>query len=177
MSSPHVSILVLDQLPRRERPPDTISLRCKSFKYSSLYKRQTICRQIWIFRLHEFKAKKKALVLWIESPWHRHTNAFSNIWIQWSAFVQSAVARATQMCWQGFSQSAISRTASYNPSPNSLQSLFKRLASFPPPLTLRCRFFACRSQRPCWFCGWHFPNARRPMCNLVSVTAAAVSWK
>lgn len=50
------------------------SLQAIYILYSSLYTRQMICRQIWIFWFHELI--KKTLVLWIEAPWHRRTKAF-----------------------------------------------------------------------------------------------------
>lgn len=106
---------IKSEIPLREGTP--ICLHCKLFKYSSIYKRQMICRHIWIFMFHEFKEKKHSSLNRIAMA--QTHQSFSNIWIQWSAFVQSTVARATQMCWQGFSQSAISRTASYNPPPSS----------------------------------------------------------
>lgn len=126
----------LSYLPLRERPPDTV---CLHSKCSSLCRRQTICRQIWTLKFHELIEKKTSLNRTGMAQVHQ---SFSNIWIQWSAFVQSAVARATQMCWQGFSQSAISRTASYNPPPPSPNpaALFKHLA--PASLSLLSLYLA-----------------------------------
>lgn len=78
MSSPHVIVLVIDQIWATSLwewdPPDTTCLDCKPFKLSSLYKRQTICRQIWALKFQN--SEKKALVVCIESARHRHTKAF-----------------------------------------------------------------------------------------------------
>lgn len=121
------------------------------------------------------KKKKKHLFFEMIAMAQAHCS-FSNIWIQWSAFVQSTVARATQMCWQGFSQSAISRTASYNPpftKPHlrSLRNVFKHLASahllfLLLPLALQITVILVI------FAVLHFPNICCPMCNLVSPTVA-----